>query len=91
MQSARADTDQAESIASRRDSLPRELTPSLGVPGPVWADLETHTRSYSTAAAPTGKECCRTMPGHVPCSHSFLGIGPFDQPSILEFLRILFG
>lgn len=89
LQSARANTDQAESIPSWLDSLPREFTPSLGMPGPVWADLETHTFT-SQGCHIHRKKVLQRLPGHLLCSHSFLYIGPFYQSNILEFWRIFF-
>lgn len=89
LQSARANTDQAESIPSWLDSLPREFTPSLGMPGPVWADLETHTFT-SQGCHIHRKKVLQRLPGHFLCSHSFLYIGPFYQSNILEFWRIFF-
>lgn len=73
LQSAKANTDWAEGILSRLESLPRKLTPSLGVPRPGWADPEIHNCNRATAAS-TGKGVAGTIPDHLPCS----------QPNILK-------
>lgn len=76
LQSARAETDRAESIPSRLESLPREL-PSLEMPGPVWADLDTQTHPRAAR-----KGCWQGQ-----CLTTFLVYWPIDRPD-LEFLRV---
>ena len=64
MQSVRADPDQP-GFAAQGAAL------SLGVPGPVWADLETPPHTPEPPHLQE-KGVTRTMPGRLPCSHSFL-------------------
>ena len=45
--------------------LPREFTPGLGMPGPVWADLETQTPRHLPELLE--EDVAGTVPDHLPC------------------------
>lgn len=79
-----------EGIPSRPESLPRELTPRLGMPATIWVDPETHAHKYTHGPELLEKDVAGTIYDHIPWSQSFLKISLFDQPH-LDYLRILFG